>query len=392
MSNTTGAGAAVDVARVRNAAAERLDDDLDLLAQLVAIDSSRDRPAGIEAVELVIADRLARLGAVAVWDDGAVPHVLLRLAAGERRVVIVTHADTVFAAGTAAARPYERDGDIVRGPGVVDMKGGLVLAVCALEVLAAIGATHTSVDLLIVGDEEVRTTPPPFMDVLGTADAALVLECGRPGGGFVTSRKAGLWASVVATGRAAHSGTSKSAGSNAVDALAAEVVRIAELDRDRPDVSVSTSMFSGGTAVNSVPARAEAWFDVRAPGSFDLAWVLAAMRDFDRHAGIALELVPTEQWPAMTPTGDAWALAKLYESLAVDLGVEARQVATGGMSDGSWLSAAGVPTIDGLGPIGDADHSPEEWMQVSSFPVRSAMLAGLLVELEWPGPWHQILE
>lgn len=392
MTTSANAGPAMDLERVRVGAQARLEDDLAFLAQLVSIDSGRDRPAGIEQVERGIAERLVVLGATATWDDGAVPHVLLQLPGAARRVAIITHADTVFAAGTAAARPFERDGDIARGPGVVDMKGGLVLAVCALELLAAMGAEHASVDLLVVGDEEVRTTPPPFMDVLTAADAAVVLECGRPGGGFVTARKAGVWTSVVATGKAAHSGTSKADGSNAIDALAAEIVRIAAIDRDHPDVTVSTGMISGGTSVNTVPAQAEAWFDIRGQDADELVAVIAAIGDFADYPGVSMQLAPTEQWPAMTPTAPAQALAAVYESLADKLGVTTRRISTGGMSDGSWLSAAGVPTIDGLGPIGDADHSPDEWMQISSFPVRTALLAGLLVELGRTNPWQQILK
>ncbi len=398
---------AVDVQRFHDAAARRLDDDLTFVAQLVAIDSGGDRPEGIREVESVIVDRLAASGGVPTWHDGAVPHVLVRVHAGHRdagdaitgvasatkhaiphaaprprRVVLVTHADTVFPAGTASLRPFTRNRDVATGPGVVDMKGGLVLAVCAVELLAMADVRHTAVDVLIVGDEEVRTTPPPFMEELRTADAALVLECGRPGGGFVTARKAGLWACARAIGRAAHSGTSRHEGSNAIEALAAEAVRIAELDGSRADLTISTGMISGGTSINSVPDMAEAWFDVRAHDAEHLCAAAADMRAFGDHPGIAFELVESEHWPAMVPTPPAQRLTALYKALAAELGVPVHEVTTGGMSDGAWLSDAGVPSLDGLGPVGDADHSPHEWMQVSSFPQRAALLAGLLVALE----------
>lgn len=366
------------VLAVRAAVAERLDGYLGLLETMVNTDSRSDRPDGIEAMLRIVADRLAPLDARVRWEGhGGVAHLRATLPGGRGRVVLLGHADTIVAESTR----YRRADGLAHGPGVADMKGGLVVALAAAEQLVAEHAARPTIDLVVVGDEETRTTPPPFLADIRGADACLVLECGRPGGGFVVARKTGFWARIVAEGRSAHSGTEPEQGSNALLALCREVVRIAELDGARPGLSVSLGRLAGGAAVNAVPDRATASFDMRSHDPGDLAWAVTAAGRFGDHPGVVLRVEGDQAWPALLPqTGSA--LADTYQRLAAGAGIPAFPLETGGMSDGCWTSAEGVPTLDGLGPVGGSDHGPDEFVEITSIPDRAGLLAGVLCAIE----------
>lgn len=366
---------------VRAAVAAGLDGYLDLLEAMVNVDSAADRPDGVATVLRLFGGRLAPLGAELSWAaTGGIAHLHARLPGGRHRAVLLGHADTVFPQGSVP--PYRTADGIAYGPGVADMKGGLVVALAAAEQLVAQGLPRPTLDVVVVGDEETRTTPPPFLETMRAADACLVLECGRPGGGFVTARKTGLWARISADGRAAHSGTEPERGSNALLALCREVVRVAALDGARPGLSVSLGTLTGGTAVNAVPERAAATFDIRSPEPGDLSWAVDEIRRFGDHPGVRLRVDGDQAWPAMRATPATRALARTYQRLAEAAGIPAYAVSTGGMSDGCWASAEGVPTLDGLGPIGGSDHGPDEYLETASIPERAALLAAVLSVLE----------
>jgi glutamate carboxypeptidase len=354
-----------------------------LLADLVNVDSSFDDPAGVRAVLERLAGQAERLGAGLEWrSEGGFDHLRATVPAGSRRVALLGHADTVFPRGTASVRAFRLEGETARGPGVADMKGGLVVAIAALEHLAASGHPAPTVELVVVGDEETRLTPPPFMDVLGRCDACLVLEAAGPGGRVVVGRKGGAWARLVAEGKSAHSGTEPERGSSAILALCRELLRVAELDGSRAGVTLSVGKIAGGSLTNVVPDRAEAALDLRSPDPAALEATIAEALAFGRHAGVQMRLEVDGRWPGMTPEPRTERLADTYEALGRAEGVPVGREFRGGMSDGCWVAEAGVPTLDGLGPIGAFDHSPDEYVEVQSITDRAALLAGLLVAIE----------
>lgn len=370
--------AAATASQVRQAVSERLDDFEALLVEMVSIDSARDAPEGIAQVQSVIADRLGSsvpgTDVVAV-EKGGVPHLKLRVGRPGRPVVLLGHADTVFPHGTAAAHPYTRERQVARGPGVADMKGGLAMAILVIEELARID-DELPVEFIVVGDEETRIVPPPFADVIEGASAALVLECGRPGGGFVTGRSTGMWGKLVAEGRSAHAGVEPDRGNSAIVALCRGVIDLAAMHRTRPGLTVSVGMINGGSAPNVVANVAVAEFDVRSNSAPDLDEIRRRLADLTA-ADQALSFVETGTWPRMSPAGGR-RLAETYRHLGDMMGTELAEVATGGMSDGCWTSNVGVPTVDGLGPEGGFDHSPEEFLDLSTAPIRAGLLAGLI--------------
>jgi glutamate carboxypeptidase len=367
--------------RVAKCVEDGLGGYLALLEGAVNTDSGRDSPAGIKSVEAIFAHRLERLGASVTWSESNnVEHLYARLAGGAGNVIVLGHADTVFGSGTARLRPFAAAEGRAYGPGIADMKGGLVVALAAFECLASDAARPTA-HVVIVGDEEIRLTPPPFLDAV-RGDACLVLECGRAAGGFVVGRKAGMWLNLTVEGRAAHAGTENERGRNAIVALCSEVLRISELHEAREDLTVTVAVVEGGTARNTVPDHGRALIDIRAGTSSDLDWVLARIRTANSPpTGIRTTIELEGEWPQMCPEA-ARPLAEAYEELARDASVASRPETSGGMSDGCWTAAAGIPTLDGLGPIGGLDHGPDEFIDVASIPTRAGLLAGLLVEIE----------
>jgi glutamate carboxypeptidase len=376
----------VKIDALRIPLAEALPTALALLERLVNIDSPSDHPDGVAAVLSLLAEPAGQLGGELEWrDEGGQRHLRATFHGGARRVGLLGHADTVFPLGTAEFRPFRTADHLAYGPGVADMKGGLVLALVAIERLLALEGPRPTVELVVVGDEESRLVPPPFMDVLGQTDACLVLEAGGRDGHFVLGRKTGAWVRLVSQGRAAHSGTEPERGSSAILALCREVLRVAELDGTHPGLTVSAGKLQGGSMTNVVPERAEAALDIRSlePAHLDEALQQAAA--FDSHRGVRLSMEIDGRWPPMDPGPSSRALASTYEALARDAGVPTSAELRGGMSDGCWVAAAGVPTLDGLGPVGGFDHGPDEFIDLASFGDRAALLVGLLVAIEEHG-------
>jgi glutamate carboxypeptidase len=349
------------------------------LAALVAVDSGPDAAQGRDEVA----------GMLAGWAEGCgcetelVPHeagghLVCRLrGAGTGKVVLLGHHDTVYPAGTAAERPMRTQGDTARGPGVADMKGGLLLALAAMESLARGPRSFGSVELHSVPDEEMRVVPFFTLDRVADADAVLVLECGRENGDFVSGRKTGAWLRLAVEGAPAHAGTEPERGRSAVIGLCHEILRVSALDGARPGLTVIAGTVTGGTIANVVPQHAETIIDVRAPARADFDWALAEIWRTGDHDGLSITLHNEGTWPGIEPTRAGELLLAEALRLAREQGLDAGGQTSGGMSDGCWTAAAGVPTLDGLGPVGGHDHSPSEYISLGSVAPRCGVVAGL---------------
>lgn len=356
---------------------------LERLRALCAIDSPTGHRAGVDACARWLATALEAVGAeVELVDDPAGLHVIGRVRGrGRGRLLLLGHHDTVYPLGTAATRPVRVEGDAMLGPGVVDMKGGLLVGLHALERLAREpDGGHGVVELHSVPDEEARLTPPATLARMRGATAAVCLECGRESGALVSRRKAGTWLTLTARGRAAHAGTERERGRSALAALAREALRIeAEVHDARPGLSATVTQLHAGDVKNTVPDHAWATVDLRARTATDLAWAFARVAAFAAHDGIELDRSDDPGFPAMER---ADGLVDAALRILADLGERAAEETAGGVSDGSWTSHVGVPTVDGLGPVGGRDHSPDEYGLVSSVGprietvVRLARLAG----------------
>ena len=363
--------------------------DLDLILGDIARWVAHDSPSGATPELDLLAGELARtLSGYGLVTElvpspaGLHVHAVLE-GTGRARVALLCHHDTVFPLGTVAARPLRREGDRLLGPGTADMKGGIAVAAHAARLLAAGDRPFARLELVSVPDEEVRSEPIATQARLAGFDAVLCMECGRPGGAVVAARKGGRWLDVVARGRSAHAGSEPEHGRNAVLALARELPRIAALDRAREGLTLHVTRMHGGDVLNSIPGEARATIDMRGWHEADLDWAEGQLLRCDRHRGIAftagegrLVTPPLERTPAVA------ALAVQAAAIGAALGSPVPETSTGGVSDGCWTAGAGLPTLDGLGPVGALDHSPDEYIEIASLAPRCGLVAGLVVAID----------
>jgi glutamate carboxypeptidase len=333
------------------------------------------RPAGDEAQ---LGDALVATldGAPGVSGDSGEPN--------GRRTVLVGHMDTVFPDGTAAERPFRVDGDRAFGPGVSDMKGGLLAGLYAVELLQRAGFDgFGSITYVCNPDEEIGSpfSGPLIKEVADGADACFVLEGARENGDIVSARKGVVDVRIVYHGRAAHAGVEPWRGRSAVLQAAHAIVALHQLNDRWEGVTVNAGVVRGGTRPNVVAERCEVEVDLRAAtrAAFDEAFGELRTVALQSHIPEVLaEFLPQSGFPPMEKTPGTARLADLAREIAVELGFELSDASTGGASDANPIAGMGVPVLDGLGPIGGDDHSSSEWVDLASVPPRTALLASLI--------------
>jgi glutamate carboxypeptidase len=375
---------------LRRIADARLPRFLDELERLVNIDCGSYTPDGVNRVADAVVASLVELGA----EVERVPHepaeghrrigdlVIGRLAGDGPRLLLIGHMDTVFDPGTAAQRPYRSDGDRAYGPGVTDMKAGLLAGLHAIAALQEAGA-RPSLTFVANPDEEIGSpfSSPHIRRLAPEHAAVLVLECARANGDIVSARKGIADYHLVLTGRAAHAGVEPEKGRSAILAAAHQVLAFHALNGRWPTVTVNAGVIHGGTRPNVVAERCELQVDLRAATAEAFE---AAAAEVERIAaspavdGVISELVRTAGHPPMEKSPAAARLVELAVAIAAELGFELHDAATGGASDANTTAALGIPTLDGLGPVGGDDHSVDEWLDLSSVAPRIALLASLI--------------
>ncbi|MDI3341141.1 MAG: M20/M25/M40 family metallo-hydrolase [Sphaerobacter sp.] len=300
--------------------------------------------------------------------------------------MLLGHSDTVFPRGTAAARPMTIEGDRIRGPGVCDMKAGLLTGIYALGALRHVGwDDDATISYVVVSDEEIaeRHSVPLLMAEGPQHDAILTLEAARENGDLVTARKAVRWYTVEARGKSAHAGVEPAKGRSAVLGLAHLIVQAASLNDLARGLTVNPGEIRGGGSPSVVVDRASVRFDLRAWSTAELdelAGRLQALVATEWVPGVtmAMALEPGSDCPAMERTAGVAALEARAVEIARGLGFALRGAATGGGSDISFAAHRGTPGLDGLGPIGGLDHGPDEYILSSSIVLRTALLAKLI--------------
>jgi glutamate carboxypeptidase len=360
------------------------------LESLVNIDCGSYSPAGVNRVADAVVASLAELGAtlerVPHSDETLGDLVIGRIAGEGPRLLLIGHMDTVFDEGTAADRPFRVDGERALGPGTSDMKGGLLAGLHAIAALHATGV-RPGVTFVANPDEEIGSpfSTPHIRRLAAEHDVALVLECARANGDIVSSRKGVADLHLRFRGRAAHAGVEPEKGRSAVLAAAHAVVTLHQLNGRWPGVTLNAGVIGGGTRPNVVAAECLVKLDVRGVHNdeFEAAQAEVARVVADpRVAGVTTALERIAFHPPMEPSAANQRLAELAIRLAGELGFELRHTATGGASDANTTSGTGLPTLDGLGPIGGDDHSADEWLDLSSVVPRTALLAALIAGIE----------
>jgi glutamate carboxypeptidase len=363
------------------------------LETLVNIDCGSYTAAGVNRIADRVAASLTELGAeVERIAHSPAPGelqlgdlVIGRLAGDGPRRLLIGHMDTVFDEGTCAARPFHVQGQRALGPGTSDMKGGLLAGLHALAALREFGE-RPAVTYVANPDEEIGSifSGAHIRRLAPEHDVTLVLESARANGDIVSARKGIADLELAFTGRAAHAGVEPEKGRSAILAAARQVVALHELNGRWPDVTLNAGVIAGGTRPNVVPAECRLQLDLRGAtaDAFDAARAeverLAADSPVD---GVTCRIRELANHRPMEKTPATARLADLAIAIAGDLGFELRDTATGGASDANTTAGLGVPTLDGLGPIGGDDHSADEWLDVASVVPRTTLLATLIARV-----------
>jgi glutamate carboxypeptidase len=358
---------------------------LQLLEQMVMMESpSFDKPL-VDAFARFVAGIFSEMGGRAeiIPAERFGDQVLVHFGSGKTPpILLLGHTDTVFSAGEIQKRPFQFDGQNATGPGVFDMKGGILLMWMALRALGrrATGLQNR-VTVLLTSDEEVGSNASRSLieTEASQAKAVLVLEPSLPGGVLKTARKGVGRFTVKAIGRAAHAGIDPTKGVNAIEEISHQVLRLQRMSEPQRGTTVSVGVVQGGTRSNVVPAEAAMDIDVRITSMEEENRITTLIRELSPVLTSArLEIRGAINRPPMERTADTVRLFEVARSVAADLGIDLKEGSTGGASDGNLTSALGIPTLDGLGPIGDGAHATDEYIEINSLPERAALIAGLI--------------
>ncbi|MFQ6271328.1 M20 family metallopeptidase [Kutzneria viridogrisea] len=340
------------------------------LAALVGVESPSADPAALARCAEVVADLGERLTGLAPQRVG--PHLLWRYSA-RTEVLVLGHYDTVWPLGTLARWPFSVTEGVATGPGCFDMKAGLVQAFHALSTLDSLDG----VAVLVTADEEIGSpgSRPLIEDTARGARAAFVLEASADGGALKTARKGTSIYHLEVQGLAAHAGLEPERGVNATIELAHQVLALSAIARPELGTTVTPSVASAGTTVNTVPAAARVSVDVRTSS-------LAEQRRVDEEIRSLCPVLPgallrLDGGPNRPPL-ERSSSAALFELAQQVSATPLTEVAVGGASDGNFTAGVGVPTLDGLGAVGGGAHAEGEHVVVDRMPERAELLAALI--------------
>lgn len=370
----------------------RRDEMVRLLGRFVERESPSHNKALVDRFGEVVQAEWKRRGAkVQVLRQARLGnHVRAEMWLGEGKpkgqIMVLGHLDTVYPAGTIAKTPFRISRGRAWGPGTFDMKGGLVLALFAVDALKAVGARPAKRFVFFWNtDEEIgsETLRREIEKEARRSDLVLVLEPSLgPEGRLKTARKGVGTAEVIVTGRAAHAGINPQEGVNAVHELALQIARLMKMNDARRGITVQATVVAGGTVSNVVPEHARAEVDIRYTRLADAPAIDSKLHSLKPILkGARIEVRGGVNRPPLERTAEGTRLFQHAQSLMREIGVSLGEASTGGGSDGNLTAALGVPTLDGLGAVGDGAHSSREHIVIRALPERAALIAALLATL-----------
>lgn len=369
----------------------KVDRYLTELEQLVNIDSGSRCPAGTKKVADCFAEWFSSIGwTVEYVDVGAEVGPCLKITnrvADKYDLLIIGHMDTVFPEGTVVERPFKIEGNRAYGPGVIDMKSGLLYAYHVAEELTATqSAMDKSVCMLFNSDEEISSVYSRALieQTAVNCKNVIVLEPARSNGGTVKTRKGISKYFIDFKGVAAHAGVDPENGASAIDELCYVVLEMNKLRNAEKGTNINAGVISGGTVPNVVAENARVQIDVRMTELAEAELVDERIRELagsplDSRVKIVVD-GGLKRPPLNNPTVNE-PLHKLLEEAAAELGIEIKWVATGGGSDANFTSALGVPTLDTLGPIGGLGHGVGEYIEIDSIVPRFQLLMSVVYKI-----------
>lgn len=357
-----------------------------MLRELVHLESpSDDRQAVNQVAERMAAafeqlgGRSERLAQIAFGD-----HLRVEWGAGEGQILLLGHMDTVWPVGEIDERPFEVEGRRATGPGIFDMKGGLVVGVYALAALHDLGlAPRQRLVFVLNSDEEWGSpTSRSLIEEEGRrSEAVLVLEPSREGALVIWRKGVGRFEMEV-QGMASHAGAAHERGVSAVEELARQVLDLEAMTDYGRGTTVNVGVVQGGSKVNVRPASAWAEIDVRVTTADEgerMTRAILGQRPHNREATLVVSgRMNRPPWEVSPQSSELFERAR---RVGKRLGMDLEPAGTGGASDGNFTAALGIPTLDGLGVVGNDAHALNEWVDLSSLPHRAALLAELLLDL-----------
>jgi len=373
---------------------ERRDEIVSTIRELVEIESPSDNKAAADRMAEAVAQKFSQLGGNVKVNVRVHPakdfgnHLQIDFdfpgKSTAKLVLLLGHYDTVYPLGTLAAMPCRAVDNKLTGPGVLDMKSGIALM---LHALAALQDWHKDglprpVTVFLVSDEEAGSDSSRAIteSLAKKAAAVLVLEPAYGSQGAVKTARKGVGGYLVkVTGKAAHAGLDFQKGVNAILELARQIEKISSFTNLKKGLTVNVGVVSGGSRTNVVPAEAAAQVDVRIARTKDAAGIdkkMRSLRSFNRKCKI--EITGGINRPPMERTAGVAALYAQAAAIAHELGWKLGEAAVGGGSDGNFTAGLGIPTLDGLGAVGDGAHAAHEHILISELPRRAALIAGLI--------------
>ncbi len=357
-----------------------------LLAEVVGIDSGSYSKRGVDAVGDLFRARLGKAGIASEvianreFGDCVLAEVPERGGRGGAHALLLGHMDTVFPEGVAADRPFRTDGSNAFGPGVADMKGGLVINTFVAEAFARAGGAPMPIKVLYTADEEIASPSSRPVIEAAARGARLVLngEPGRPSGNVVTSRKGAMFIDIETIGRAAHSGVNHAQGASAIEALARKTQKLHALTNYDSGVTVNVGLIKGGVSINTVAPHATAEVDIRFKTFEEMAAIkreIEAIVETVELAGTSGRIKRVRNFLPLIENDANRRLFECYAACARELGFEVHGEFTGGSADSGFTSAAGAATLCGTGPVGANAHTTEEFCRLDTLAPRAQAIA-----------------
>jgi glutamate carboxypeptidase len=371
--------------------ASQQDAMLALLRDAVNTDSGSYDKAGVDAVGQLFIDFFTQHGLVTAREAherfGDAIHVRLDDSRpNEKPILLMGHRDTVFPKGEAARRPFHIEDGRAYGPGVADMKGGLVVNAFVLAALKKFGGAPAPLAGLITSDEEIGSpsSRPIIERVARQARCVFNSEPGRPTGAVVTGRKGGVFLSFEIFGKAAHSGGNFEKGISAIGELAHKIVAMHALTDLPRGITVNVGTIKGGQSVNTTAPHAEGQIDLRYVKPEDRATALAALQKTIDHPtvpGTTARLEIRGEFLPLNATPVSEQLFATYQAAAADAGLTITGEFSGGCADSGFTAAMGCPTLCATGPVGGNAHTAEEYMEIASLVPRAQAMALAILRL-----------
>lgn len=362
---------------------------LQLIQRMVEIESPSDSKAAVDQLGEFLVQQFEKEGGRVKIHQAAEygNHLQIEFAgrSDQKPLMLLGHLDTVWPLGTLKKMPFHVEDGRAFGPGVLDMKASIAMAIFALRGLSEIHSNHRQVIIFLDTDEEIGSSSSrPITEAIAReCEAVLVLEPAQGLQGFLKTARKGVGDFTIRVyGRAAHAGVDFEKGQSAIVELAWQILEVTRFVDPARGITVSPGVIQGGTRSNVVAAEAWAEVDIRVTRVADTAELetkFAGLRAVNPHC--RLEVTGGLNRPPMERTPATVQLLRVAQELARELGMDLGESATGGGSDGNFTSALGIPTLDGLGAVGEGAHATNESIVLEELPRRTAILAGLIESL-----------